>query len=51
LETLAWDKQPPAPSLPPDIIEKTSQKYMEAYARLTGQPLTDAALSVAQDLG
>jgi len=37
LESLAWDKRPPAPHLPPDVIEKTRQKYREAYARLTGR--------------
>lgn len=36
LETLSWDKRPPAPSLPPDVVRKTSEKYQEAYARLTG---------------
>jgi len=39
LETLDWNKQPPAPSLPPDIIAKTSAKYQEAYERLTGLKL------------
>lgn len=39
LESLAWDKTPPAPELPPDVIEKTSEKYHEAYRRLTGKPL------------
>lgn len=39
LETLNWNKQPPAPALPPDIVEKTKQKYLEAYERLTGHPL------------
>ncbi len=39
LETLAWDKQPPAPVLPPDIVQKTSGKYLDAYERLTGQSL------------
>jgi phosphoribosylaminoimidazole-succinocarboxamide synthase len=34
LETLHWDKAPPAPHLPPEIIEKTSQKYREAFERL-----------------
>jgi phosphoribosylaminoimidazole-succinocarboxamide synthase len=34
LETLDWDKTPPAPSLPPEVIEKTAQKYQEVYARL-----------------
>lgn len=36
LETLHWDKRPPAPSLPPEIIEKTTQKYQEAYDKLIG---------------
>lgn len=39
LESLAWDKKPPAPELPPDVIEKTAEKYHEAYFRLTGKPL------------
>ncbi len=34
LETLAWDKKPPAPRLPPEIIEKTAAKYREAQSRL-----------------
>ena len=36
LETLDWNKKAPAPPLPPDILKKTSQKYQEALARLTG---------------
>jgi phosphoribosylaminoimidazole-succinocarboxamide synthase len=39
LETLAWDKTPPAPKLPPQVIEKTSEKYREALERLTGKKL------------
>ena len=39
LETLAWDKTPPAPPLPDEVILKTSAKYLEAYARLTGADL------------
>lgn len=35
LETLSWDKKPPAPKLPPDIIARTSEKYREALDRLT----------------
>lgn len=35
LETLAWDKTPPAPSLPADVIAKTADKYREAFIRLT----------------
>lgn len=39
LETLDWDKTPPGPALPKDIVEKTTEKYLEAYKRLTGRPL------------
>ncbi len=39
LETLDWNKTPPAPSLPADVIEKTSAKYREAFTRLTGVEL------------
>jgi len=35
LETLDWDKTPPAPKLPPEIIQRTSEKYREALERLT----------------
>jgi phosphoribosylaminoimidazole-succinocarboxamide synthase len=40
LETLRWNKQPPAPSLPGEVVRKTSEKYQEAYRRLTGKQLT-----------
>jgi phosphoribosylaminoimidazole-succinocarboxamide synthase len=39
LETLDWDKTPPAPRLPSDVISKTSEKYREALHRLTGKKL------------
>ncbi|HSH96331.1 MAG TPA: phosphoribosylaminoimidazolesuccinocarboxamide synthase [Roseimicrobium sp.] len=39
LETLTWDKTPPAPALPPEIVAKTQAKYLDAYQRLTGQTL------------
>jgi phosphoribosylaminoimidazole-succinocarboxamide synthase len=39
LLSLNWDQKPPAPTLPEEIIEKTSEKYREAYKRLTGQDL------------
>jgi len=35
LESLDWDKNPPAPSLPPDVVQKSSEKYHEALERLT----------------
>ena len=31
-----WDKQPPAPEIPPDVVEATRAKYIEAYERITG---------------
>ncbi len=37
LETLDWDKRPPAPSLPQEVIDRTSEKYREAERRLTGR--------------
>ncbi len=39
LERVGFDKKPPAPSLPRDVIEKTRDKYLEAYERLTGSKL------------
>jgi phosphoribosylaminoimidazole-succinocarboxamide synthase len=39
LELLDWNKAPPAPRLPPEVIAKTSQKYQEALERLTGRKL------------
>jgi phosphoribosylaminoimidazole-succinocarboxamide synthase len=39
LETLDWNKQPPAPPLPEEVIAKTSEKYHEAYERITGRSL------------
>lgn len=43
LETLSWDKRPPAPALPPEIVNKTSEKYEEAFTRLTGRTLSEGA--------
>ncbi len=39
LESIKWNKQPPVPSLPPDVVEKTRDKYLEAFRRLTGKEL------------
>ena len=39
LEEIRWNKQPPAPALPPEVARKTSEKYLEAYHRLTGREL------------
>lgn len=41
LETLDWDKTPPAPELPPDVAEATSQRYIKAYELLTGKRLSE----------
>jgi phosphoribosylaminoimidazole-succinocarboxamide synthase len=37
LETLNWDKTPPGPQLPAEVVLNTSKKYLEAYARVTGE--------------
>ncbi len=39
LDRNGWDHEPPAPELPADIVEHTTQRYLEAYRRLTGQSL------------
>lgn len=39
LEEIRWNKQPPAPALPPEVARKTSEKYVEAYRQLTGRKL------------
>ena len=39
LERIAWNKQPPAPALPPEIVAATRDKYREAYQRITGHAL------------
>ncbi len=39
LEEIHWNKQPPAPALPPEVAGKTSEKYLEAYQQLTGRKL------------
>ena len=39
LETLDWDKNPPGPVLPDDVIAKSQAKYLEAYEKLTGKKL------------
>lgn len=39
LEAIKWNKQPPAPALPPEVAAQTSEKYVEAYTEITGRPL------------
>jgi phosphoribosylaminoimidazole-succinocarboxamide synthase len=40
LETIHWNKQEPAPGLPDEVVERTQDKYLEAFRRLTGRNLT-----------
>jgi len=39
LEKIDWNKQPPAPALPPDVVSGTREKYRDAYQRITGREL------------
>jgi phosphoribosylaminoimidazole-succinocarboxamide synthase len=39
LESIKWNKQPPVPSLPDDVVAKTREKYLDAFRRLTGREL------------
>ena len=39
LETLDWNKTPPGPVLPPEVVQRTTAKYLDAYGRLTGKKL------------
>ena len=41
LETTGWDKTPPAPELPSEVVARTREKYLEAYRALTGRELRD----------
>jgi phosphoribosylaminoimidazole-succinocarboxamide synthase len=47
LESIAWDKRPPAPPLPADVVSRTREKYVDAYARLTGRELGRATATGA----
>jgi len=39
LEQIKWNKQPPVPSLPEDVVMRTREKYLEAFRRLAGRAL------------
>jgi phosphoribosylaminoimidazole-succinocarboxamide synthase len=39
LEEIHWNKQPPAPALPAEVAQRTSEKYLDAYFQITGQKL------------
>ncbi len=43
LEAIRWNKQPPAPGLPEEVVQHTTEKYVEAFRRLTGRELSQAA--------
>jgi phosphoribosylaminoimidazole-succinocarboxamide synthase len=47
LEGTGWDKRPPAPALPPEVVQATSDRYVSAYERLTGKPF-DRSSGVAR---
>lgn len=49
LESIRWNKQPPAPSLPEDVAQKTSEKYKQAYRQLTGKELDVREYRIAGD--
>ncbi|HHT9132147.1 MAG TPA: phosphoribosylaminoimidazolesuccinocarboxamide synthase, partial [Candidatus Tripitaka californicus] len=40
VEQIGWDKTPPAPFLPKEIVHRTLEKYLEAYRRITGRELS-----------
>ncbi len=46
LEASGWDKEPPAPTLPPEVVEGTLSRYREAYRLLTGEDLVPVAARV-----
>ncbi len=43
LESLHWNKQPPPPPLPPEVVERTAEKYREAYRLITGVSLSEVS--------
>jgi phosphoribosylaminoimidazole-succinocarboxamide synthase len=47
LESIHWNKQPPAPALPDDVARRTSEKYKEAYRSLTGRTLNAGQVEIA----
>ncbi|MBI3933495.1 MAG: phosphoribosylaminoimidazolesuccinocarboxamide synthase [Acidobacteria bacterium] len=43
VESIGWNKQPPAPALPPEVVEQTTRKYLEIFRLLTGRDLDPSA--------
>ena len=46
-----WDKTPPAPALPDDVIERTRALYVDAYERITGEPFDGLAGTLHEGAG
>ena len=44
LEATGWDKRPPPPALPPEVVDATRRRYLAAYERITGKALPDATV-------
>ncbi len=49
LEGIGWEKKPPAPNLPSEVIKKTSEKYLEAYRRIVGKPFQENLINKAAE--
>jgi phosphoribosylaminoimidazole-succinocarboxamide synthase len=45
LEAIRWNKQPPVPSLPDEVVARTREKYLDAFRRLTGRELAGRELA------
>jgi phosphoribosylaminoimidazole-succinocarboxamide synthase len=41
LEKTDWNKNPPPPALPEDVVKKTTERYLQAYKMVTGEELTE----------
>lgn len=51
LDRSGWDREPPAPPLPPEIVEGTTGRYVEAYRRITGEPFDDYRTRMGAGVG
>ena len=51
LETSGWSKEPPAPELPPEVVQGTLDRYREAYRQLTGTEIEIPATATAGSAG
>jgi phosphoribosylaminoimidazole-succinocarboxamide synthase len=48
LETVDWEKRPPAPKIPEAVVARTREKYLEAYRLLTGESIADCGFRIAE---